>query len=82
MKTLIFKSDGSSFSAISDAEAWLKDNGYSVGSMERGYPIGVMKGDVSISKWTRMTATEHEQLDGRLSSTSFRNDDVTLELKE
>lgn len=74
--------DGDDFSALRKAEAWLKKNGYSMGSMELDYPIGIHHGDEHyISKWTKMKFEEQQALDGRLESKDFRKSDVNLLLK-
>jgi hypothetical protein len=77
----VFKSTGEDFSGITQAESWLKDNGYSFGSMQRSNPIGVVKGDAYISKWFNMTPNDKLSLDGTLTG-DYRNGDVTLTLKD
>lgn len=83
MTTKVFKHvPGEDFSALSEAENYLGNLGYTFGSMERGQPIGVHKDADYISKWTRMTREEQESLDGVLTaSPSFRDGDVTLTLR-
>ena len=76
----VFDRKGSDFEAFNDACAWLKENGYSYGSMQRDEPIGIMKGDYDISKWRNMTSTEHESLDGRLTGDK-RNGPITVTIK-
>lgn len=55
---------GPDFEAITKAEYWLKDNGYSRGSMQREAPIGIAKGSVTIWKWRNISREEHKILDG------------------
>lgn len=81
MIKVLFKSDGTEFSAIAKAESWLKANGYSIGSMQGNNPIGVMRGDVYISKWFNMTPDEQLSLHGTLTG-DYRNGDVTLTIKD
>jgi len=45
-----FEANGD-FGASRAAEKWLKENGYSVGSMQRGHPRGILKGDWDVAKW-------------------------------
>jgi hypothetical protein len=78
----VFKSTGESFSAFYAAEKFVRELGYSVGSMQRGMPIGLYKGDADISKWSNMTRAERESLHGTLESTSFRDMDVVVNLKD
>ena len=69
------------FEAHYAAEAWCKTNGISCGSMERGHPIGLIRGDALIAKWSNMTKAEQEQCDGTMTSQSFRNGPVTISMK-
>jgi len=55
------------FAATYDAEAWLKNHGYSFGPMQRGSPRGIMKGDVDIGKWRNLSIEEINQLDGSIT---------------
>ena len=66
------------FTAIHNAEEWLKENGYAHGSMMSDYPMAIMKGDASqqittkfkeqraicITKWDRLDSNNYETLDG------------------
>ncbi len=73
--------DAGEFVAFGKAVAWLKERGYSVGSMQREAPIGVMYGDVSIAKWRNLSASEIAALDGTITGESKRNGPVTISLK-
>ena len=68
------------FVAIGNAKSFLKKKGYILGSMQRGNPIGFIKGSDCeyISKWDNMTGAEHKQLDGVILSDRFRESDVTV----
>jgi hypothetical protein len=72
---------GEDFSAINEATDFLHKHGYSVGSMQRGAPIGVAKGDCDISKW-RNFGPDVRQLDGALVADSFREGGVKLYLAQ
>ena len=63
-----FEHTGEDWSGLIAAEHWLRFNGYSFGSMQRGEPIGVVKGKCVISKWHSMTKREHRQLDGTIKA--------------
>lgn len=71
-----FKADGD-FKAFYAAENWLRENGYSTGSMERDEPIGIAKGDCYISKW-RNLGEDKDLLDGVIARGDKRNGDVTV----
>lgn len=73
-----FLSDGESFSAINTAEKFLKDAGFSVGSMERNSPIGIVKGLYIIAKWSNLTEDDKKMLNGVITSNDFRDGDVTI----
>ena len=66
------------FQSYYAAVDWCEEYGYSVGSMERDNPIGVMRGDFRIAKWTNMTKAEQDACDATLTSTDFRDGTVTL----
>jgi hypothetical protein len=75
----VFKNDGSTFSGIYAAEKWCKEQGYTIGSMERSKPIGLKKDCSYISKWSNMTSSEHKMLDGVIEPVgSFRNGDAEV----
>jgi hypothetical protein len=74
---MVFEGNGEDFSAHHEAEKFIRDNGGSYGSMERGAPIGViMKKDVLISKWRNLSKQDRASLDGVLES--GRNAPATL----
>lgn len=72
----VFKADGD-FGAFYAAEKWVRENGYSVGSMERDRPIGLAKGDYYISKW-RNLGEDKLLLDGVIAEGSKRENDITV----
>lgn len=76
----IFKGDGSTFGATYEAEAWLRDNGYSYGSSCVCSPQGVLKGDYCISKWRNLSMKERSEMDGLLHA--GRDQDARLVLKQ
>ncbi|MDQ7733806.1 hypothetical protein QT231_13920 [Halomonas sp. SpR1] len=77
----IFNGNGDTFSAKHEAEKWLRDNGYSVGSSCVGHPQGVLQGeDICIAKMKNLTKSEIKQLDGLLYAGS--DGDGRLVLKE
>ena len=78
--TKVFNETGD-FAAFYAASSWLRENGYSFGSMQRENPIGIMKGDWYISKWTNMSSDEIRQLDGRIIG-DMRNGPVTVTIKD
>jgi hypothetical protein len=76
--TRVFKNTGEDFSGYHAATDWLTANGYSYGSMQRGAPTGIVKGDCGISKWRNMNRDEIKSLDGRIEIADFIRDDVTV----
>lgn len=70
------------FSAFYAATDWLKERGYSYGSMCMDMPIGILKGNWCIAKWRNLTITERKQLDGQLVSNDFREGPVVVQLKD
>lgn len=71
MSQRLFQGDGSDFSALYEAQQWLVDNGYSVGPMCHGCPMGIVKGEVFIGKWRSLTREEQRDLDGQLHADRF-----------
>lgn len=62
----VFQGNGETFSALYQAEKWLRENGYSVGPTSIDGPQGVAKGDIYIPKWRNMTRKQISKLDGTL----------------
>lgn len=80
---IVFEHQGD-FNAVNAAEQWCRENGISFGSMERGFPIGLMRGDYFISKWTNMTLEEQSECHGTMTAPGgrFRNGPVVITMKE
>jgi len=68
------------FQAFYKAEDYLKELGYSTGSMEGGSPIGFAdeKKFEHVSKWNNMDRSEHNLLDGIMISSDFREGEVVV----
>lgn len=73
--------DTGTFQALYSAQAWCVKNGISYGSLCRGMPVGLMRGDVSIMKWSNLTTKERSQCDGTMTG-EFREGPVTIEMKD
>ncbi len=67
------------FAAYNTACTWLRDNGFSWGSMCHPQPTAIMKGDVYIAKWKNLTAKERRIVDGTITG-DFREGPVTVKL--
>lgn len=52
------------FNALHDAEKFLRDRGFSLGSSQADGPQGIMFGDYAISKWRNMGKAEISALHG------------------
>ena len=70
------------FEAYNAACSWLKEQGYSVGRMQREEPIGVKKGDWDIAKWRNLSQVDIAGLDGTITGDSKRTGPITVELKD
>lgn len=79
----IFRAEGD-FAALNEARQFLAAHGFSVGPEQRGAPIGVMLGDVTIAKWRNLDAEEREDLHGQLWTVdgSFRSGPVFLDIRD
>ena len=58
-----FEPDGT-FKAISEAEVYLKELGYGVGSMCGDAPMGFVYEADYVAKWKNLSATERNTVDG------------------
>ena len=69
------------WNALSAAQKWLKDNGYSYAPMCGPEPIGIMLGDFEIAKWRNLSTWERKELDGMivpLNGGRFRGNSCTV----
>ena len=80
MKCLTFTEKGD-FVAYYCACGWLKKNGISYGSMQRGDPIGLKRGDFVIQKWRNLSESDKNNLDGIMTGDK-RNGPVVITLYE
>jgi hypothetical protein len=71
------------FGALEKAHRWCEENGYSYGRLERGSPIGLLKGDFDIQKWRNLDSALREALHGTITSSDFtyRRGPVTIRIK-
>lgn len=76
-----FKHTGEDFSACHEAEAWLRENGFSIGTMEGSQPRAILHSHTFIPKWKHLDHDDKEQLDGVAISDNFREKDVMVHLK-
>ena len=80
--TKTFTNEGT-FKAYYAATKWLKEEGYSYGSMANVNPIGIMKGDWDIAKWYNLSTTDKELLDGTITGDMREGPvTITIELKD
>jgi hypothetical protein len=71
-----------SFSAYHAAVRWVEEQGYSVGSMQRGAPTMIFKGDCDVSKFRNLSAEERAEAAGSIIGVAgrFRDGPVTVVL--
>lgn len=69
------------FRACRLAEEWCKENGISVGPMQRGDPRGLMRGDISIAKWRNLNDQDRAELHGQMTG-NMREGPVVITLIE
>ena len=73
-----FKPSGT-FSAITNARTWLKDQDYVIGSMcGNDEPIGFSKSVEYVAKWMNISPIEWKKLDGVMISDDFREGGVKI----
>jgi hypothetical protein len=75
--------DGDSFSAYRAAEAWCQEQGYSVGSMQRGAPTLIYYGDCDVAKYRNISPAERKSAIGTIEGVGgrFRDGPVTVTVK-
>ena len=74
---------GIAFSGLNACKKYLADNGFSVGAMQRDYPMAVQKGDVMIAKWQNLTRYERQLVDGVIEAVGgFRMGAARLTLSD
>lgn len=80
VNTMKFEADGDDFDAITAAENYLKELGYTIGSMQRDAPIAFAKADKIryISKWHNIGEEDYPRIEGIIVSDDMRNGDVEL----
>jgi hypothetical protein len=67
------------FRAISAAQLYLQDLGYSIGSMARDEPIGFSNKYNNMAKWPNLTNSERGEIDGViLPDPGFREGGATI----
>jgi hypothetical protein len=76
---VVFEQKGD-FQAVAAAEDWCRERGISVGSMERGNPRGLLRGDFAIAKWRNLSVQERIDLDGAMTG-DMRNGPVIIRIK-
>ena len=74
-----FTSTGT-FTAIREAEEYLRENGYTVGSMCRNEPIGFADAEnyKYVAKWYNINVEDRKLLDGVIISNDFREGNVQI----
>ena len=71
--------EGADFKACREAETFLAARGFSVGSMQRGDPRGILYGDFDIQKWRNLSGNERMFLHGQMTG-PMRDGPVTIEI--
>lgn len=69
------------FAAVDAAEAWCKENGVSVGTMQHNAPRGLKRGDCVIAKWRNLDKADRKELDGTMIG-DFRNGPVFIDIRD
>lgn len=75
-----FTADGD-FVAMMEAETFLREAGFSIGTNQRGDPRGIMFGEFYIMKWRNLRKFERDALHG-MSTGNNRTGPVTITIFE
>lgn len=78
-----FSTEGD-FAALNEATTFLSARGFSYGRLQRGAPVGVMFGDVIISKWRNLSPEDRGDLQGMIigDNNSMRHGPVKIMLRK
>lgn len=78
-----FPHTGQTFSGLYAAQAWLKENGYSYGSLCGFEPVAIVKGPYNLTqKWRNLTSKERAFVDWQITSKDFRNGAVQIRVRQ
>ncbi len=72
--------DPGDFVAVRRAEKLLTDHGFSVGTMQKPEPRGILFGDYDIQKWRNLSREDREALHGLMSGN--RDSQVSIEIHD
>lgn len=75
----IFDKPGT-FNSLYAAESWLRQNGYSYGSLAGDSPVALFKGKCYVSKWYNLSESEKKNVNGLMTSKNFREGPVKIEI--
>lgn len=82
-KRLTFYNDGRTFSAVYQAQAWLRERGYSYGSTCLSPYVAIQKGKYTLpQKMHNFDKEDLALIDGVIYSTDYREGEVEIWLKE
>lgn len=76
--------DGDDFSAYHAAEKWVREQGWSCGSMQRGAPTLIFYGDCDVAKYRNISPDERRSAIGKIEGVDgrFRGGPVTVTVKQ
>lgn len=69
------------FAALTEAEKFITERGFSFGALQGAAPIAIMLGEIHVPKW-RYLGEDVEWLHGRLDSDNWRAGPVTLSIRK
>lgn len=75
---IVFNEKGT-FAAYEAAEEFLRKSGFSIGSMQRDSPIGIMYGVYDIAKWGNIGLRDRKKLHGQINGDK-RNGPITVSI--
>jgi len=73
-----FARSDTTFEAIRKAEAFAREQGFSVGRMQSDAPMGLKRGDVDIQKWRNIDFSDRRRIDGAILGADKRHGPVTV----
>ena len=73
-----FPRSDTAFEAFHAAEEFCKEQGFSVGRMQREAPIGIKRGNYDIQKWRNLDRDDRKLMDGAIIGSDKRHGPVIV----
>ena len=73
-----FPRSETAFEALSAAEEFCREQGFSIGTHQRQAPRGLKRGDFNIQKWRNLSAADRKLMDGAILGADKRHGPILV----